>query len=89
MDSSKAIELANVYLKSHTIGHSDYEWTITDPQDIGDKWYFDFTFKHKGELPEDQWESLLGAPGFSVDKNTGVVETVSWEEYQKFREVKQ
>ena len=80
-------ELARQVAFPDKVRYEDYEWTIAEPQDIGDKWYFDFTFKHEGELPEDKWESFAGAPGVTVDKNTGRAETVSWEEYQKCMEI--
>ncbi len=81
MNKSEAHKKAVEYLAANPIGDPDYSWVATDPVDVVDGWYFDYKFQHDGDLPQDQWESFGGAPGFLIDKVTEAIHDMSWEEH--------
>ena len=81
MNKSDARKNADAHLAANPLSAPDYSWVATDPVDLGDGWYFNYTFQHDGGLPKDQWAAFGGAPGFLIDKATGAIRDVSWEEH--------
>lgn len=61
--------------------YPDYSWVIPEPIEFSEFYYFDYKFKCKKNIPEDEWISLCGAPGYSINKKTGQIEIIGWTEY--------
>ena len=53
-----------------------------------DEWYFAYSYKHIGTLPEDQWEAFGGSPGFAVHKSSGEIRDLSWKEFNRINNEK-
>lgn len=81
MEQEKAIKRAEAFLNQMNLENRDkdkFKWVLTKPIDVGSAWYFDFTFQL---IDPEENVGVGGAPGFQIDKETGAVETVSWEDY--------
>jgi len=81
MNTLEAKKIAASHLEENPINHKDYSWVVTDPRNIGDNWYFDYQYRHNGGLNEEEWEGFAGAPGFLINKISGEVQDISFEEY--------
>lgn len=81
MNDSEARKKAAEYLAANPLENPDYSWVLSDSVDVGDSWYFDYSYEHNSDLPQDQWDAFGGAPGFFIDKVTGAIRDVSWEEH--------
>jgi hypothetical protein len=77
----QANELAKQYLEQHPLDHPDYAWVLTEGRACKTGWYFDFQFKCRKAIPEDQWEAFGGAPGFVVSSTDGKIRAVSAADY--------
>ena len=77
-------KIARQHLIENPFPHSDYEWTLNGNLiELGNEYYFEYSFRHKNDLPPDKWEMFGGAPGFCVNKISGKVRDIRWDEYQE------
>ena len=78
------IEIAHNHLIKNPFPHIDYEWVLKkDYKELKNEYYFDYSFQHKKNIPENEWEMFAGAPGFCVNSESGTIRDVSWDEYQR------
>ncbi len=86
IDKTEAISAAERYLAENPLPHEDYEWTTSEPIEVPEGWYFDFTIHCRLDLPEDEWEQFGGAPGFLVSKESGDITVLNWQTYCEQKE---
>ncbi len=82
----KALALSQRNLAENPLPHEDYEWIMSDPFEVDTGWCFDYSFRCRRDLPEEEKEQFAGSPGFLVAKESGVVMILNWEEYSKLKE---
>ena len=83
MNKAQAKQRAIRHLKTCVLMQKNFVWIVGDPKDLKDGWYFDYQSKPKGEVLHENWDTLGGLPGFIVDKESGDVRDVSWNEYHQ------
>jgi hypothetical protein len=83
-DKEKYIKIAHKHLSNNPFPHRDYEWVLKDECiKLDNEIYFDYSLKHKKDVPEDKWENFAGAPGFCVHLKTLEIRDITWDEYQE------
>ena len=86
IDRDKALALAKKHLAENPLPHEDYEWIMSEPLDVDRGWCFEYSFRCRRDLPEEEWEQFGGSPGFLIAKESGVVMILNWEEYWKLKD---
>ncbi len=81
MTREEATRIARRYLDAEPLPDPDYRWILGPAHDLGDAWFFDYTFENVRGLPESEWASFGGAPGFIVPKDGAAPHDLSWVEY--------
>jgi hypothetical protein len=86
INRDKAVVLAQRHLAENPLPHEDYEWIMSDPFEVDTGWCFDYSFRCRRDLPEEEWEQFGGSPAFLVTKESGVVMILDWHDYSKLKE---
>ncbi len=81
MTREEATRSARRHLDAEPFPDPDYRWILAPAHDLGDAWYFDYSFENVRGLPASEWEGFVGAPGFIVPKDGAAPRDLSWEEY--------
>ena len=81
MTREEATRIARRHLDAEPFPDPDYQWILAPAHELGDAWYFDYTFESVRGLPASEWEGYAGAPGFIVPKDGAAARDLSWEEY--------
>jgi hypothetical protein len=78
--AEQARSIAQRHLDANPLGDPEYAWVLPAPREIPQGWYFDYMVKCLLDIPEEEWTTFLGAPGFLVSKASGEIRDVGWEE---------
>ncbi len=83
---NEAIELAQEFVASHGELQPSITYGLGAMQICQNEYYFDVTIIFAEGIPYQQFG---GAPGISVDKQTGFVKTINWVEMSALKRYKE
>lgn len=81
MNKEKAISIAQNYLiqqNQENPSKDQFHFILSEPKEFEKVWYFEF----KIELLNPKKDFAIGgAPGFTINKENGQIEVISWEQH--------
>lgn len=86
IDIHQAKRIAQSHLADNPMNHPYYRWTVADPVEWEDGWYFDYSYECTKDIPPEELDGVGGAPGFFVRKTDGSVVDVSWSEWHSWQD---
>ena len=75
-----AATIAQRHLDANPLEDPEYARVLPELRETPEGWYFDYTVKCLLDIPEEDWTTFLGAPGFLVSKASGDIGDVGWDE---------
>lgn len=78
--AEQATTIAQRHLVANPLHDPEYAWIVPEPKETSEGWYFDYRVECLLDIPEEDWTTFLGAPGFLVSKSSGEVRDVGWDE---------
>lgn len=82
ISTTEAIEIARKFVESKGEIAPGICYGLSEPTDYSKCYYFDFKIIFK-EPGKSDGSGFGGAPGYVVDKESGIVKTISWGAFTK------
>jgi hypothetical protein len=84
-----AIQIADDHIAAEPVPLDGYRMVHCGPQEFDEGWYFDYGIECNLNIPESEREMFGGAPGFIVNRSSGDLRIVSWDERRSLRLARQ